>query len=84
MPGLIKLITGPPTSETRTAEVVSQGYGNTYVVRLGSRTLVVQSALDATLPRGARVVIAQKAGKNYIVGRETPGSRQIKRVTVRG
>ena len=85
MSNILKLILGPPAPAiSLTAEVVIRTHPNRYTVKIGNREVEAYSAITGVLPRGTRVILNRDAGKTYIVGRETPGDKQTKRIVING
>ena len=53
-------------------------------VRIGSREMVLPSAVSDNLAQGTKVVIGKAQGKSYIIAREKSFSENILEVTVDG
>jgi membrane protein implicated in regulation of membrane protease activity len=82
--GIIKLLAPVKGREVMTGEVVQRRTSGMYQVKIGRRTLPVQSLVVERLPKNSQVVVVQIDRGLYIINKEHIKDRQALEVIING
>ena len=84
MSGVIKLLAPVKGREVMTGEIVQRRTSGMYQVKIGRRTLPVQSLVVERLPKNSQVVVVQIDRGLYIINKEHIKDRQALEVAING
>ncbi len=84
MPSLTKLISGVKRKEVLTGEIVQRQKKSMYQVKIGNRTLLMQSLVQGRLSCNSQVLVVKTDAGYCIVNKEQIKDRQPLEVVVNG
>lgn len=83
MQGLMRLL-ATQEQKTKTGIIVSRAGNEFYSVKIGGGVRKIKSAMNATLPVGAGVVVAETSDGAFIIGKDKMKNRKQREVTING